>query len=75
MKASAACIKAREGRGEPEIELSLLDRNDSLDQAIRPLDFPLLFPVIYALPDDVRQHADFASRECQSLSETLKLVL
>ena len=48
MKASAACIKARKGRGKPEIELSLLERNDdSLDRAIRPLDFPLLFPLSF----------------------------
>lgn len=38
--------------------------------------FPLpLSTVIYALPDNGRQHADFASRECRSLSETMKLVL
>ena len=48
MKASAACIKAQKGRGEPEIELSLLERNnDSLDRAIRPLDFPLLSPLSF----------------------------
>ena len=34
-----------------------------------------LSTVIYALPDNVRQHADFVSRECRSLSETMKLVL